>query len=231
LLKGETRAQPGATELTPYVGASDSIVTSQASYDAGLFEVNFRDERLLPFEGAGAHAETGPAWRFKLSDTSELDFDSISDLVLHLRYTALDGRSAQGAPNPNRQALFRLRSELADSWRAFVSGQAPDLDLPLLAARVAKGRSQTLGAVERVRVFAQWKGNAPGQLAMAPPGASSPPAPPISMGAPVPIGPSLFKWTATAAWDFDDENAVWKLRPSNAANLADVWVIFDYTAV
>ena len=33
---------------------SRSIATSSGQNDAGLFELNFRDERYLPFEGAGA---------------------------------------------------------------------------------------------------------------------------------------------------------------------------------
>jgi Tc toxin complex TcA C-terminal TcB-binding domain len=31
-----------------------SIATSSAQNDSGMFELNFRDERYLPFEGAGA---------------------------------------------------------------------------------------------------------------------------------------------------------------------------------
>jgi hypothetical protein len=31
-----------------------SIATSHAQNDSGMFELNFRDERYLPFEGAGA---------------------------------------------------------------------------------------------------------------------------------------------------------------------------------
>src|SRR5262249_42566749 len=34
--------------------AIQSIVTSHAQNDGGLFELNFRDERYLPLEGAGA---------------------------------------------------------------------------------------------------------------------------------------------------------------------------------
>jgi hypothetical protein len=36
------------------VGAIQSITTSSAQNDSGLFELNFRDEWYLPFEGAGA---------------------------------------------------------------------------------------------------------------------------------------------------------------------------------
>jgi hypothetical protein len=33
--------------------AVESIATSHAQNDSGMFELNFRDDRFLPFEGAG----------------------------------------------------------------------------------------------------------------------------------------------------------------------------------
>ena len=38
-----------------YFGSLQSIVTSSAQNDSGLFETNLRDERYLPFENAGRH--------------------------------------------------------------------------------------------------------------------------------------------------------------------------------
>ncbi|MDO3641762.1 neuraminidase-like domain-containing protein [Mucilaginibacter sp. L3T2-6] len=71
------------------VGALQSISTSSAQNDSGLFELNFRDERYLPFEGAGAIS----LWHLELPsfDTfRQIDFDSISDVIMHLKYTARD---------------------------------------------------------------------------------------------------------------------------------------------
>jgi Tc toxin complex TcA C-terminal TcB-binding domain len=65
-----------------------SIAVSTGLNDSGVFELNFRDERYIPFEGAGAISK----WRIELPDTfREFDYDSITDVVMHLRYTALDG--------------------------------------------------------------------------------------------------------------------------------------------
>ncbi len=65
-----------------------SIATSTAQNDGGLFELNFRDERYLPFEGAGAIS----TWRFTLpKEFRSFDYNTISDLLLHVRYTARDG--------------------------------------------------------------------------------------------------------------------------------------------
>ena len=76
-------------------GVTESIVTSSGQGDGGLFEVNLRDERYLPFEGAGAIS----LWRVELpADTNAFDTTSITDLILHLRYTARDGGDALRAP-------------------------------------------------------------------------------------------------------------------------------------
>jgi hypothetical protein len=62
-----------------------TIATSSGQNDAGLFEVNLRDERWLPFEGQGAVS----AWTLELNPVSNnFDFSTITDVVLHVKYTA-----------------------------------------------------------------------------------------------------------------------------------------------
>jgi hypothetical protein len=69
-------------------GAIQSIVTSSGQNDSGLFETNLRDERYLPFEGAGVIS----LWCIQLpKDFRHFDYDTISDIVMHLRYTAREG--------------------------------------------------------------------------------------------------------------------------------------------
>ncbi|WP_250294794.1 Tc toxin subunit A-related protein [Wolbachia endosymbiont of Oedothorax gibbosus] len=50
--------------------------------DSGLFELNFNDERYLPFEGTGAVSD----WILKLRNATK-----VSDVIVHLDYTAFDG--------------------------------------------------------------------------------------------------------------------------------------------
>ncbi|KAJ9643644.1 hypothetical protein H2199_004323 [Coniosporium tulheliwenetii] len=69
----------------------DSICTSTAVHDPGIFELNFRDERSLPFEFAGAIS----SWRLTLPKKFRaFDYKSISDVILHVRYTAREGGEA-----------------------------------------------------------------------------------------------------------------------------------------
>ena len=71
-----------------------AIAASGAQNDSGMFELNFRDERYLSFEGVGAIS----SWSLELfNDPAQPDFGqplrqfdyaTITDAVLHLRYTA-----------------------------------------------------------------------------------------------------------------------------------------------
>jgi hypothetical protein len=71
-------------------GAIQSIATSDGQSDSGLFELTFRDERYLPFEGAGVISQ----WQLELPTTLKpFDYDTISDVILHVHYTARDGGS------------------------------------------------------------------------------------------------------------------------------------------
>jgi hypothetical protein len=90
-------------------GAIQSIVTSSGQNDSGLFETNLRDERYLPFEGSGVISE----WHIELPrDFRQFDYDTISDVVLHLRYTARDG----GEPLRN-QGVTDLQNALNEFLR------------------------------------------------------------------------------------------------------------------
>jgi hypothetical protein len=71
-------------------GSIQSVVISSGQDDSGLFETNLRDERFLPFEGAGVIS----TWRFELPDFRPFDYDTIADVILHVRYTARGGGEA-----------------------------------------------------------------------------------------------------------------------------------------
>ena len=110
-----------------YAGAIQSIVTSTAQNDTGLFEPNLRDDRYLPFEGAGAIG----TWRLELpNDVPQFDFETISDVVLHLRYTAREAGHlrADAATHVKEDVLqqpdsllqlFGLSSDFGDEWNQF----------------------------------------------------------------------------------------------------------------
>ena len=87
--KEEYEEVSGNDERFTYnVGAIQSIAASNAQNDSGMFELNFRDERYLPFEGCGAIS----TWRLEFPrEVRQFDYDTISDVVLHIKYTAREG--------------------------------------------------------------------------------------------------------------------------------------------
>ncbi|WP_249219839.1 hypothetical protein [Chitinophaga sp. HK235] len=64
-----------------------AIAASTAQNDSGVFDLNFKDERYLPFEGAGVISKL----RLELPSFRQFNYDTISDAVVHLRYTASEG--------------------------------------------------------------------------------------------------------------------------------------------
>jgi hypothetical protein len=106
-------------------GATEAISTSTGQNDAGLFEVNFRDDRYLPFEFRGAISR----WRIDLPhENNYFDMDTLSDLIVHLNYTSREGgerlrhaaREAAGRKLPGEGwCLFDFRHDFADAWELF----------------------------------------------------------------------------------------------------------------
>jgi Tc toxin complex TcA C-terminal TcB-binding domain/Neuraminidase-like domain len=116
-----------------------SIASSNAQNDSGIFELSFRDERYLPFEGAGAISR----WSLELfNDRSSFDFgktlrqfdyETISDAILHVKYTAREdvGTFKNGAiANLKTKIgvagsvrLFSIRHEFPTEWAKFKNMQ------------------------------------------------------------------------------------------------------------
>jgi hypothetical protein len=118
-----------------YFGTIQSIVTSSAQNDSGLFEINMRDERYLPFEGSGAIS----TWKLELPpDLRLFNYDTITDVILHMRYTARQGgdtlkngamESLKGKIGGIDEAvlvqLFSLKHDFPTEWHQFVNAEPP----------------------------------------------------------------------------------------------------------
>lgn len=133
-------------------GTVQSIVTSSGQNDSGLFETNLRDERYLPFEGQGAIS----TWRIELPKTFKtFDYNTISDVVMHVRYTSREGGSQlRSKAEQELQALlnefvrvegqngltqmFSLRHEFGTEWSRFLNSSTEgkrSLTMPLTRER------------------------------------------------------------------------------------------------
>ncbi|MCL6542206.1 MAG: hypothetical protein K6T87_16745 [Roseiflexus sp.] len=143
ILRDGAYAREGTEDdrFSDYFGSLQSIVTSSAQNDSGLFETNLRDERYLPFENSGVISE----WQLELpanpskGEPAQFDYDTISDVILHLRYTAREGggllRNAamkeldeliKAGQAAGATRLFSVRHEFPGEWHRFKTQTPPD---------------------------------------------------------------------------------------------------------
>ncbi len=142
LLRSSVRVSPSLTPGYGRTSADDprfrddpvglqSIVTSRAEEDGGLFETNLGDERYLPFEGSGVDSE----WRLELPRRfRQFDYDTIGDVVLHIRYTARDGGASLRAA-AEAHLLEALRTTVLGSQASRPAAEAEGLLLVASARR------------------------------------------------------------------------------------------------
>jgi hypothetical protein len=128
-----------------------AIAISNVQNDSGVFELNFRDERYLPFEGAGVISD----WSLELfndlpannPDPSapdfgkalrQFDYDTISDVILHIKYTAREDAGVfknravshlrdyfqKDDATPSLR-MFSLSREFPNEWHSFLNPTDP----------------------------------------------------------------------------------------------------------
>jgi len=125
------------------VGAIQSVATSNAQNDSGVFELNFRDERYLPFENTGAIS----SWRLELpTEVKQFDYNNISDAIVHVKYTSREGGSGlktvanavlkdqleairQGLGQTGLHIALHMKHDLPNEWLLFKKNGTIDLTL------------------------------------------------------------------------------------------------------
>ena len=119
-------------------GGTQSIATSSGQNDSGMFQLNFNDDRYLPFEGAGAISN----WRLELpAQMRSFDYNSLSDVIMQMNYTAKEGgdilkEAASSALNDALMAMvlgsdsaglsrmFSIKNEFSNEWYRFLNPPA-----------------------------------------------------------------------------------------------------------
>ena len=127
-LLGKSNEQPDASILRVDMRASQQIALSQGLNDNGLFVLNFDDTRYLPFEGTGVVS----SWRLDMPKPyNTINFDSITDVIIRLQYTALSGGSVfqatveQNLGDFKESQLLMMAQEYASAWYGFIQQGQP----------------------------------------------------------------------------------------------------------
>jgi peptidoglycan hydrolase-like protein with peptidoglycan-binding domain len=220
-----------------------AIVTSTGQNDNGLFDANLNDERYLPFEGAGAASR----WRIELDpDCNRFDLETISDIVLHVRYTARDGgqllaqkakehwkkvvADAESAP---LSRLFSLRHEFPTEWHRLRTAAEVNGDHVRTIALTRDRFPALFGRrdlhVGRIDLFGlPASGKRPTKL----PALQQPDNAVIALAEGAPLGPLLHR---TAAVDVNvkekEEESMWRLSVAAADVAASIDQLHDLLLV
>jgi len=129
-----------------------SIAASSAQNDSGVFELSFRDERYLPFEGAGAISD----WSLELFNDlpsnnpdpgnpdfgrslRQFDYGTISDAILHIKYTAREDAGVfknsaithlrnyfSDEDTEPQLRMFNLQQDFPTQWYRFLNPANPE---------------------------------------------------------------------------------------------------------
>jgi hypothetical protein len=95
-------ADPTVALLEVPPSRSISVATSTAQGDAGVFELSFRDERYMPFEGLGAISD----WQLTLPKAfRQFDYDTINDVIISVSYTAEQDGVLRGTVESTNNAI------------------------------------------------------------------------------------------------------------------------------
>ena len=130
-LKDSEIQETPASQPVGYPLRHTAVVSfSTAQNDSGTFDFNFRDERYMPFEGAGA---VNSRWELRLpGGFRSFDYRTISDVVLRISYTAeedsglrqqvdtLAGSIRSFLNTTGITRIFSLRHEFPDVWNQLV---------------------------------------------------------------------------------------------------------------
>lgn len=128
-----------SSSLGEAYGAVNSIVTSTAQNDDGMFETNFRDERYLPFEGAGVIS----TWDLELPGFKQFDYNSISDIIIHISYTAEENEAfttiimdkikeeLADYMGDSFYEIVNLKHDFSNEWHRFISSEDANFEADL----------------------------------------------------------------------------------------------------
>ena len=163
---------PGNDDRFNYnVGSIQSIATSNAQNDSGLFELNFRDDRYLPFEGTGAIS----TWRLELPTAiHQFDYNTIADVIVHLKYTAREGGSSlktlaetgikdrlvdikEQLSQTGLHTTIHLKHDMPNEWHLLKKNGT--VDLTILKNRLPYFAQSLAPAVENVIFIVKATGN------------------------------------------------------------------------
>lgn len=131
-LLGQGTEEPSPSALRVDWRPNQQVALSTGVSDTGLFQLNYSDDRYLPFEGTGAVS----TWRLEINGVNgPLHRQTLSDVIVTVQYTARPGGSAfaeavkkaVGKEPTERAWLLNLATDYSDAWQSFMNNPAAGL--------------------------------------------------------------------------------------------------------
>lgn len=138
----EEDAEQEDPRFSTYKIPINAVAVSTGQNDSGMFELNFRDERYLPFEGAGVISK----WRLELPKIRQFDYLTMSDAIVHLKYIANEGGEmlksaankslskqleniAQAVNETGLHVALTMRHDMPNDWHMLKKNSSIDLTI------------------------------------------------------------------------------------------------------
>ncbi len=172
---GYIRENAEDNRFSDYFGSLQSVVTSSAQSDSGIFDGGGQDGRYIPFECSGVDSQWQlelPANPSKKDEAPQFDYNTISDVILHIQYTAREGGEVlKKAAKENIQKqvkylesnkptqLFSVRHDFPDEWARFKNSEnqnnETELKLNLTEEHYPFWSRKGLKGVQGIELFAR----------------------------------------------------------------------------
>lgn len=144
-LAHEYAACPDDPRIVRQFGAREAVATSTGQNDAGLFTLDFNDQRYLPFEYAGAVSR----WRIELpAENNYFDTSTLADCIVRLGIMAREGgphlrrvaeAAARGRLPGDGWRLVDVPHELPDAWQRFKDSAEHDTEASRIDLHLKRG--------------------------------------------------------------------------------------------
>lgn len=113
---------------------TQQVALSRGVNDSGLFQLNYQDERFLPFEGTGAVSR----WRLQVNGADGIAHrQHLRDVILTVQYTALPGgddfaeKVKSALPATARARALNFAFDFPAEWQAFLADPSRGLTIRL----------------------------------------------------------------------------------------------------
>lgn len=156
--KNGYQTMPDDSRIVSMYATTEAIATSSGQNDSGMFELNFRDERYLPFEFSGAVSR----WRIELPlENNHFDMETLSDVIMHLNFMAREGgeklrRVANECAQQNLPGagvrFFDVKREFPDAWHSFFVAKSNITATKQLGVRLSRDMFPYLTGNKRIGV-------------------------------------------------------------------------------